>query len=85
MPRDVFVVIVVVDATAAIDGVVDTNANADVDDACSDVDALLDAFDIVAYDVDDDDDDANANMLNVARHLVGAYASDDVANVAAVA
>jgi len=61
-------------ATAATACVVVANANADVDDACSDVDALPNAFDDVAY-VVDDDADANASMLNVARHLDGAYAN----------
>ena len=44
---------------------------------------MPDAFDVVVYDVDDDVD-ANANMLNVTRYLVGAYASDVAASVVAV-
>jgi hypothetical protein len=70
--------------TVAIVGVAIANAYADVDDACSDVDALSDAFDIVAYD-GVDDADANANMLNDARHLAGAYVNVVPANVAAIA
>ena len=45
---------------------------------------MLDAFDVAAYTADDDAG-ANANMLNVARHLAGAYASVVAANAAAVA
>ncbi len=71
-------------ATAATAGVAAANANADDDDACFNADALPDAFDYVAY-ADVDDADANANMMNDARHLAGAYASAADANVAAVA
>ena len=75
--------VVALDTTATA-GVAAADANADVNDAFSDADALHVAFDVVAY-VADDDADANANMLNVARHLAGAYVSVVAANVAAVA
>ncbi len=71
-------------ATFATAGVVAANANADANDACFDADALLDAFDAASYDVVDDAD-AKANMMNVAHHLAGAYASVAASNVVAVA
>jgi hypothetical protein len=57
---DAFVVVVVVAAIviAAVVGVAVANANANVDDACSDVNALPTALDVVAY-VDDDNDNAD--------------------------
>ena len=78
--------VAVVVATAATIGVVDANANANADayDTCSHVDALLVAFDDAAY-IAADDANANANMLNVARHLVGAYANVAAANEVVVA
>jgi hypothetical protein len=76
--------VVVAVATAATVGVAAANANADVDDACSDADDLLDVFDVAAYAVGDDAD-ANANILNVARHRAGVYASVAGANVVVVA
>ena len=76
--------VVVVVATGATAGVDVANANADVDDSCSDVDARLDAFDVDAY-VVYDDAGTIAKMLNVALHLAGACASVVVANVDAVA
>jgi len=48
------------------------NARADVDDACFDADALLDAFYVVAY-ATAIDANADAKMPNVARQLAGAY------------
>ncbi len=48
--------------------------NADAYNACSDVDAMSAAFDDVAYNVANDVD-VDAKMLNVARHLAGAYGS----------
>ena len=59
-------------ATATTLGILAPNANADVDDDCSDADALLYAFDADAYAVADDDN-ADAKMPNDARHLAGAY------------
>jgi len=59
-------------AISATLGIVDPNANANVDDACSGADAFALCFDVVAY-AAADDANADPKMPIVARHLAGAY------------